>query len=358
MEEAKVKVIEVVVKDKLRIYFKGEVGDNQSWGISTIGNIQGFLAQGCDVVLEGTNRYGNIPKEVISCIHGNFIAPDVYIRQGLAKHMDELQFVNRAIKRISLSCWDSSLVDKKTADFHNKHADAVFALSVFTKDAFRNAGVTIPIHVGGQGFDETLFHPSVLEKKNEYTFLTVAVAQGRKGTHALIRAFEKSLGNVKGVKLIIKSNSWGNLKDYGVSVNNIEKVYAEYSREELAELYRNCDCFVLPTEGDSFCLPGLEAMACGLPLIITNFGGPCDYCTSDTGYPIAYKLKEAGYLPGYQATPNEDDLASNLYYVFHNQEEAKKRGVLGAKIAHSKWTWKDDAKRNVNFLNKLIEGKI
>lgn len=342
----------------LRIHFKGEVGDNQSWGISTIGNVQGFLAQNCSVVLEATQKYGNIPKEVDYCANLRWNAtPDVYIRQGLAKHMDELQHVDSAIKRISLSCWDSSLVDEKTAEFHNKYADGVFALSSFTRDAFRNAGVKVPIHIGGQGFDETLFYPAEEKDSEEFVFITVAVAQGRKGTHTLIKAFEKSLGNVKGAKLIIKSNSWGSLKDYGTKVNNIEKIYREYSREDLADLYRESDCFVLPTEGDSFALPGIEAMACGLPLVITDFGGPCDYCTYNTGYPVKHKLKEAGYLPGHQASPDEDDLADNLYHVFHSQKEAKERGMFGAKVAHSRWTWKHDAIRNVKFLRKLKESK-
>lgn len=340
----------------LKIHFKGEVGDNQSWGISTIGNVQGFLAQDCDVVVESTQNYGNIPAEVEECTKLQWkTTPDVYIRQGLAKSMDELQFVDPAIKRISLSCWDSSLVDKKTADFHNKYADAVFALSSFTRDAFRDAGVVVPIHIGGQGFDEKVFYPAKTRERDEFVFLTVAVAQGRKGTHALIHAFEKALGDVKGAKLIIKSNSWGNLKDYGTKVKNIEKIYEEYSREELADLYRRSDCFVLPTEGDSFALPGIEAMATGLPLIITNFGGPCDYCTWNTGYPVKFKMKKAGYLPGFQATPDEDDLANNLYHVFKFQKEAQGRGLYGGHVARSRWTWKHDARRNVKFLRKLME---
>ena len=340
----------------MRIYFRAEVGDNQSWGISTIGNIQGFLNLGHQVRLDCTNRYGGVPAEVDRCIYSSMDFPQVFIRQGLAKHMAELGHINPKLVRISLSCWDSSLVDKETVDIHNKYADGVIALSSFTKKAFLDAGVVTPVHIGGQGFDEEIFYPSDKEK-SEFVFLTVAVAQGRKGTHTLIRAFEKALGGVKGAKLIIKSNSWGNLEDYGTKVNNIEKVYGECSRSQLGDLYRSANCFVLPTEGDSFALPGIEAMACGLPLIITGFGGPCDYCTEETGYRIKFKLKEAGYLPGYQATPDEEHLAELISYVFTHKEEAYAIGRRGAEIAKDYWTWNKDAERNINFLQTLLNDK-
>lgn len=341
----------------MKIYFRGEIGDNQSWGISTIGNVRGFLSLDQQVTVDPLNSYGNTPEDVKACINKRYAIYDVFIRQGLAKHMQELVGIASSVVRISLSCWDSSLVDKSTVEIHNGCADGIIALSSFTKQAFTDAGVTIPIHVGGQGFDDSIFYPSKEFHNTEVVFVTVGVAQGRKGTHALIRAFEKALGDVKGAKLIIKSNSWGSLKDYGTKVKNIEKIYEEYSRKKMGELYRNCDCFVLPTEGDSFALPGVEAMASGLPLIITGFGGPCDYCTNETGYRIKYKLKEAGYLPGHQAVPDEDHLAELLNYVFTHINEAREKGEVGAKKALLYWTWRDDARRNVKFLIDLVNRK-
>ena len=123
----------------------------------------------------------------------------------------------------------------------------------------------------------------------------------------------------------------------------------------MGNLYRRCNCFVLPTEGDSFALPGIEAMASGLPLIITDFGGPCDYCTDETGYRIKCTLKEGGYLPGYQAVPDEDHLAELFTHVFNNQKEAQEKGKKGAEIAKAYWTWDKDALRNIEFLQSLLD---
>jgi glycosyltransferase involved in cell wall biosynthesis len=45
---------------------------------------------------------------------------------------------------------------------------------------------------------------------------------------------------------------------------------------ELRDLYRNADLFVLPTTADCFGHVAVEAMACGVPVVMTNVGGAAD----------------------------------------------------------------------------------
>src|SRR5262249_12366446 len=42
--------------------------------------------------------------------------------------------------------------------------------------------------------------------------------------------------------------------------------------KDLADLYRSADCLVTPSWYESFPLPPLEAMACGVPVITTRYG--------------------------------------------------------------------------------------
>ena len=56
--------------------------------------------------------------------------------------------------------------------------------------------------------------------------------------------------------------------------------------EELAGLYAACDCLVHPYRGEGFGLPIAEAMACGLPAIVTGYGAAMDFCDERTSYPI------------------------------------------------------------------------
>ena len=336
----------------LNLLFRGELGDNQSWGISSIGNIQGFLACDQNVTVVPNNVYGNVPDDVQKCITTRYPHYDCIIRQGLASHMAELEHQPRPMRRISLCCWDSDLIPEESAEIHNRCIDGVIALSRFTKQAFLDAGVKIPIHIGGQGVDTNTFRPRETPKETEvFTFIFVSVAQGRKGTQELLDTFAKLFKGNNKVRLVVKSNSWGNLKDFNYhGCDNIEPIYEEYTREGLADLYRDSDCFVLPTQGDSFLLPGLEASACGLPLIITDFGGPRDYCNHHTGYPIDYDLVDCGYLPGHQAKPSLKHLEHLMDFVVKNQDDAKEKGEIGALVAQQRWTWQHDAERTASFL--------
>ena len=57
---------------------------------------------------------------------------------------------------------------------------------------------------------------------------------------------------------------------------------------ELVRLYQECDLFVLPTRADCYSLVGLEAMASGLPVILSNLGGIPDLVDDDrNGFLIA-----------------------------------------------------------------------
>lgn len=49
------------------------------------------------------------------------------------------------------------------------------------------------------------------------------------------------------------------------------------TQAKIPELYRLTDCWLMPSTLEGFGMPGLEAAACGCPLISTRCGGPEDY---------------------------------------------------------------------------------
>jgi glycosyltransferase involved in cell wall biosynthesis len=56
-------------------------------------------------------------------------------------------------------------------------------------------------------------------------------------------------------------------------------------REDLPILYSAADCFVFPSITDTFGMVVLEAQACGLPAIVSEFGGPREIiCNGKTGF--------------------------------------------------------------------------
>jgi len=85
------------------------------------------------------------------------------------------------------------------------------------------------------------------------------------------------------------------LKNYvqSLGLESNVKFYGLLPRKEIREVYCNYDCFVLPSETETFGVACVEAMVAGLPVIATLCGGPEDYVTDETGILIPVKDKDA-----------------------------------------------------------------
>ena len=73
------------------------------------------------------------------------------------------------------------------------------------------------------------------------------------------------------------------MRERGYSVEYIDR---DLDENEIARLYAACDCLVHPFRGEGFALPVVEAMACGLPVIVTGAGPVLDYASEETAFLI------------------------------------------------------------------------
>src|SRR5690606_28276529 len=55
-------------------------------------------------------------------------------------------------------------------------------------------------------------------------------------------------------------------------------------RADLVKLYNVVDCGIFPTRAEGLGMPILELMACGKPVITTNYSAMTDYLTKDTAF--------------------------------------------------------------------------
>ncbi|MBN1318057.1 MAG: glycosyltransferase, partial [Anaerolineales bacterium] len=117
-------------------------------------------------------------------------------------------------------------------------------------------------------------------------------------------------------------------------------------QEELAATYRHLakrrSIFCLPTHHEPFGLAPLEAMASGLPVVATRFGGPSETMKDDAG--------EYGVL----ADPdNPDELATALFSIIGDKTMWEKFHQAGYQRVLDRYTWTKTAEGYLNVCRRL-----
>jgi glycosyltransferase involved in cell wall biosynthesis len=157
-----------------------------------------------------------------------------------------------------------------------RQADAVLVGSSYAADSFVAEGIDrSKMRVVPYGVDLNTFTPgSRLPRKPSDPFKAIYVGQltQRKGIAYLLRGYRQFAR--AGTQLTLVGSIVGSdapLRPYADQFTHI----AHQTRPALAAMYRQADVFVFPTLVEGMPLVVLEAMACGLPVIVTA-NGPGD----------------------------------------------------------------------------------
>ncbi|MGZ5380689.1 MAG: glycosyltransferase family 4 protein [Thermoanaerobaculia bacterium] len=251
--------------------------------------------------------------------------------------------------------------------------DEIWVPSRWGAERLAESGVTVPIRVVPLGYDPRRFLPltGAPRASRRFTFLSVFEWGERKAPDVLLRAYAAAFAGPEKeeVLLLLRANNHDGHVDVAAEIealglpNDGPPVAMLYNNQirpsQLGTIYRGADAFVLPTRGEGWGMPILEAMACGLPAIATPWSGPSEFLNDGVGYPIAVRGLVAAdakcpYYKGFRwADPDPDDLVAKLRYVFTHREEARAKGANAAREAATKWTWAHTAARIVERLQGI-----
>lgn len=245
-----------------------------------------------------------------------------------------------------------------------------------------------PIYVIPPGVDPTLYvetGPRFDFKPNikSFVFLSVFSWGYRKGYDVLLKAYFEEFDANDDVSLLISSRYQSGTSRFHREkirddINNIMRNYpnkdmphvVRYSQvipeEQMPQLYRAADCFVLPTRGEGSNLCSPEASLCGIPVIMTNVSGQQMYLREDNAFLIEMdhlaKVKTGQmhlhYWDGQEfpalTTPGViDQLRKAMRYVIEHPGEAQKRNRRLQKMIKEHFTWNNTANAAIRRLREI-----
>ncbi len=259
--------------------------------------------------------------------------------------------------------------------------DEIWVPSVFVRACYIHSGIPAEkVHVIPNGVDIIKFHPNAepmpLRSGKRFKFLFVGGTIYRKGIDILLQAYFNTFTDRDDVCLVIKDMGGGSFysgQNAGQMIAEMQKrdhcpeiEYLDRTMDEgeMAGLYTACDCLAHPYRGEGFGLPIAEAMACGLPVIVTNYGAATDFCRSSHAYLICAKEKQmpekrVGNLDTidypWLAEPNRSDLARWMRHIYENREDAREKGRAGRRFVERHLTW-DHAFKKVRERIEVLKG--
>jgi glycosyltransferase involved in cell wall biosynthesis len=152
----------------------------------------------------------------------------------------------------------------------------------------------------------------------------------RKGGDSLLRVFRRRLRGRAELDIVTNQSIPAG---EGVRVHH----HVQANSPALRRLYAESDVFVLPTRADCYSLVCMEALAAGLPLIVTQVGGIPD-------------MIEEGKT-GHVVAPNDEDgLGDALEMLIDNPGIRKQMGVAARAAAELRFDGRNNCRRLFEFV--------
>jgi glycosyltransferase involved in cell wall biosynthesis len=181
------------------------------------------------------------------------------------------------------------------------------------------------------GIDTTLFSPAPNKQPSAFRIVTVSRLIPRKGIDLLLSACRKIHENGFPFHCLIvgEGPEEGRLKAMAkeLGIENHVQFYGRKEKLQIATLLPQCDLFVLPSYAEGMSNAALEAMACGLPLLLTETGGSQELINGN----------------GLVVPPGDAEaLGEKLLFLSANPERLKEMGGQSRNLAEA-MSWKSVA---------------
>ena len=233
-------------------------------------------------------------------------------------------------------------------------ASKVFALTEVEKEQYLKMGVEedrieiVPLGINIEEYsdlpEEGIFREKFNISKDDKLIIFIGRVHEIKGLDLLIDAFKELADSEDDVKLAIVGPDDGymdalNLRIAECNLSDKVIVTGPLYKSEKQEALVDCDLFVMPSKYESFTTSGLEAMACGKPLVLTKNNHIHDWVDGSVGL---------------ACDDDKMSLKDAMTEVLFDEELSKKFGMNGRRLIQEKYNWDMINEQILNIYESII----
>jgi glycosyltransferase involved in cell wall biosynthesis len=228
-------------------------------------------------------------------------------------------------------------------------ADCIFATSELAAETYRtNIGSekclkTIPL-----GVDTDRFKPGMEQKLSHmalqpFTFIFVGSATVRKGFDFILESMERLLSEGLSFRLSVAGVIDRSLLTGREQVLNNIRECGMISHNELPSVLRGAQCLLLPSRVDGFGMVVPEAMACGVPAIVSDMVG-------------AKEVIEEGHNGFIVPSGNPDALVDRMRWCICNATSVHRMSTA-ARAAAERYSWANYRRRLSAAVREVLSAR-
>jgi glycosyltransferase involved in cell wall biosynthesis len=227
-----------------------------------------------------------------------------------------------------------------------------------------------------EGVDTDRYHPYAPRVNNPIlTYLITGKYELRKSIVETVYAWHQEFGNDPGVELVIKTDHFFNKEaKYNeltrwigeLGLTNVRVMWGSVTANDMADLYQQSHVFVLPSKGEGWGLPLIEAAAVGLPIITTWYSAHTEFLqhiqssviavehdmvpVACQDYQLFYPVPDGNW--GEWAQPRVDSIRAALKKSRDSYNYLQRRARENSHIIRKTFSWAQSADRALQTLQK------
>lgn len=205
------------------------------------------------------------------------------------------------------------------------------------------------IEVTPFGVDISLFYPK--QSRNSCNEFTIGIAKGledKYGFRDLFKAFALVRESLSNIKLVIIGD--GTMREEykeicrSLHITDVTHFVGRIPNMKVPEYIREMDLVVMPSYEDSFGVTAVEAMACGVPVVVSDVEGLTEVVVNhQTGIVVP--------------KGNQDMLAKAIRDLLMNESLRVQMGQKGIQHVKTHYDWKENGNKMLELYHHSLDGK-